>query len=77
MGYDKVSDQPIIWVREMDESESGQMVLEKVKWTFFDAYLWQTMWNHAKKLIEGSNLSDFKSNSVLTMRGHWLTGALC
>ena len=27
--YDKVSDQPIIWVREMDESESGQMVLKK------------------------------------------------
>ena len=26
--------------REMDESESGQMVLEKVKWTYFDAYLW-------------------------------------
>ena len=56
--YDKVSDQPIIWVREMDESESGQMVLEKVKWTFSDAYLWQTMWNHAKKSMEGSKLSD-------------------
>ena len=26
-------------VREIDESESGQMVLEKVKWTYFDAYL--------------------------------------
>ena len=24
---------------EMDESESGQMVLEKVKWTYYDAYL--------------------------------------
>ena len=57
-GYDKVSDQPFIWVREMDESESGQMVLEKVKWTFFDVYLWQTMWNHAKKSMEGSKLSD-------------------
>ena len=45
--YDKVSDQPIIWVREMDESESGLRVLEKVKGTYFDAYLWQTMWNHA------------------------------
>ena len=31
--------EPIIWVREMDESESIQMVLEKVKWTYFDAYL--------------------------------------
>ena len=27
--YDKVSDQPIIRVREMGESESGQVVLEK------------------------------------------------
>ena len=34
--YDKVSDQPFIWVREMDESESGQMVLEKVKWEYSD-----------------------------------------
>ena len=42
----------------MDESESGQMLLEKVNWTFFDAYLWQTMWNHAKKSMEGSKLSD-------------------
>ena len=56
--YDKVSVQPFIWVREMDKSESGQMLLEKVKWTFFDAYLWQTMWNHAKKSMEGSKLSD-------------------
>ena len=24
--------------------------LEKVKWTNFDAYLWQTMWNHAKQI---------------------------
>ena len=34
------------------------MLLEKVKWTFSDAYLWQTMWNHAKKSMEGSKLSD-------------------
>ena len=47
--YDKVSDQPILSVREMDENESGQMVMEKVKWTYFDAYLWHTIWNHAKK----------------------------
>ena len=58
MAYDKVSVLPFIWVREMDKSESGQMLLEKVKWTFFDAYLWQTMWNHAKKSMEGSILSD-------------------
>ena len=36
------------WVRQGGESESGQIVLKKVKWTYFDAYLWQTMWNHAK-----------------------------
>ena len=47
-----------MWVREMIESESGQMVLKKVKLTYFDAYLWQTMWNHAKKSMEGSKLSD-------------------
>ena len=29
-----------------------------MKWTFFDAYLWQTMWNHAKKSMEGSKFSD-------------------
>ena len=34
------------------ESESGQMVLKKVKWTYFDAYLCQTMWNHAKKSMK-------------------------
>ena len=42
----------------MDESESGQIVLEKVKSTFSDAYLWKTMWNHAKKSMEVSKLSD-------------------
>ena len=57
--YDKVSDQPFIWVREIDESERDQMMLKKVKWTYFDAYLWQTMWNHAKKSMEVSKLSDF------------------
>ena len=47
--YDSFSVEPIIWVRRGHESESGQMVLKKVKLTYFDAYLWQTMWNHAKK----------------------------
>ena len=55
---DKVSDQPIILVREMDESESRQMVLEKVKWTFFMHIYEKSMWNHAKKSMEGSKLSD-------------------
>ena len=56
--YDSFSVEPIIWVRRGHESESGQMVLKKVKLTYFDAYLWQTMWNHAKKSMEESKLSD-------------------
>ena len=47
--YDSFS-APIKWVRRGDESQSGQIVLKKVKLTYFDAYLWQTMWNHAKKI---------------------------
>ena len=58
-GYnDSFSVEPIIWVRRGHESESGQMVLKKVKLTYFDAYLWQTMWNHAKKSIVGFKLSE-------------------
>ena len=56
--YDSFSVEPNIWVRWGHESESGQMVLKKVKLTYFDAYLWQTMWNHAKKSMEESKLSD-------------------
>ena len=56
--YDSFSVEPTIWVRWGHESESGQMVLKKVKVTYFDAYLWQTMWNHAKKSMEESKLSD-------------------
>ena len=32
--------------------------VEKVKLTYFDAYLWQTMWNHAKKSMEEPKHSD-------------------
>ena len=56
--YDSFSVEPIIWVRRGHESESGQMVLKKVKLTYFDAYLCQTMWNHAKKSMEESKHSD-------------------
>ena len=56
--YDSFSVEPIIWVRRGHESESGQMVLKKVKLTYVDAYLWQTMWNHAKKSMEESKHSD-------------------
>jgi hypothetical protein len=52
------SDEGSNWVRQGDESESAKIVLKQVKWTFIYAYLWQTMWNHAKKSMEGSKLSD-------------------
>ena len=39
----------------LHESESGQMVLKNVKLASFDAYLWQTMWNHAKNQWMGPN----------------------
>ena len=45
-------------VREGAKFKSGQMVVKKVKWTYFDAYLWQPMWNYTKKSMEGSKLSD-------------------
>ena len=50
----------------MDESETGQMVLKKVKWTYFDAYLWQTMWNHAKTSQELWMLSSVTLNCQVT-----------
>ena len=56
--WDNVSDQPIISVQKTDENKGGQVVLKKVKWTYFDAYLWQTMWNYTKKSMKGSKLSD-------------------
>ena len=40
-------------VPKLDESESGQMVSEKVKLTYFDVYLSQTMWNHTKNSMKG------------------------
>ena len=51
-GYDKESAEGSNWVSQGGESESGQMVLKKVKWTYFDAYLCQTMWNNAKKSMK-------------------------
>ncbi len=52
MFYDKESAEGSNWVSQGGESESGQMVLKKVKWTYFDAYLCQTMWNNAKKSMK-------------------------
>ena len=40
-------------VPKLDESESGQMVSKKVKLTYFDVYLSQTMWNHTKNSMKG------------------------
>ena len=40
-------------VPKLDESESGQIVSEKVKLTYFDVYLSQTMWNHTKNSMKG------------------------
>ena len=41
--YDKLSDQGCTSLSSLDKSESGQMVSEKVKVTYFDVYLSQTM----------------------------------
>ena len=40
-------------VPKLGESESGQMVSEKVKLTYFDVYLSHTMWNPTKKSMKG------------------------
>ena len=48
LGYSIV----IISVLKLDESESGQMEYEKVKWVYSDAYLSQTMWNHTKNSMK-------------------------
>ena len=58
LSYDMKSDEGSNWVRQGDESESAKIGLKQVKWTFIYAYLWQTMWNHAKKSMEGSKRSD-------------------
>ena len=39
--------------QEMDESESGQMVLEKVKWTYFDAYMYDKQCEIMQKSMKG------------------------
>ena len=65
------------WVSQGGESESGQMALKKVKWAYFDAYLCQTMWNHAKK-----SMKEVKRPNSLFLQGEvssavlktWKTG---
>ena len=62
--YDAVS----VWVQDLvpksDESESGQMVPEKVKWAWYDVYLSQTMWNQTKKSLKQLK----RPNSLIS---HW------
>ena len=48
----------MIWVYQTHVFESGQIVLKELKGTYFDAYIWQTMWNHAKKSMEELKLPD-------------------
>ena len=50
--YDEPSDQGYTFLPKSDESESCQMVSEKVKFTYFDVYLSQTIWNHTKNSMK-------------------------
>ena len=56
------------WVQDLvpksNESESGQMVPEKVKWAYYDVYLSQTMWNQTKKSLKQLK----RPNSLIS---HW------
>ena len=45
------------------------MVLKELKWTYCDAYLWQTMWNHAKTINGSSQTANF---CVFTKGHQWL-----
>ena len=54
--YDSVSDQPMSAGNGWKWKWSNGV--EKSEMDLFYVYLWQTMWNHAKKSIEGSKLSD-------------------
>ena len=49
--YDEVSDQGHTSISKLEESESGQMVLEKVKWTIL-VYIYH---KHAKKSTKKLN----------------------
>ena len=46
------------------------MVLKRLKWSYFDAYLWQTMWNHTKNQWKSSNFQ-------IQFFYRWTSGALC
>ena len=50
---DELSDQGYTSLPKSGKIEIGQMVSEKVKLTYFDVYLSQTMWNHTKNSMKG------------------------
>ena len=55
---------------KLDESESDQMVLEKVTLAYFNVYLSQTMWNHTKNSMKTLKrpTSVFLQGDLLTLR---------
>ena len=56
----------MISVCQTHESESGEMVSEKVKWALSDVYLSQTMWNQTK-----SSMKQLKRPTSLI--SHWFS----
>ena len=51
--YDRLWASVMKAVPKLDGSESGQMVSKKVKLTYVDVYLSQTMWNHTTNSMKG------------------------
>ena len=51
--YDTLSANVVKSFPKLAKSESGQIVSEKVKLTYFDVYLSHTMWNHTKNSMKG------------------------
>ena len=69
--YDRLWASVMRAVPKLDESENGQMVSEKVKLTYFDVYLSQTMWNHTTNSMIGRyalGSSSFISGIFLCLR---------
>ena len=65
-------------VRKLDESESGKIVLEKVKRAYSGADLCQTMWSHAKKSMKRlkRTTSLFLQSDVADVRSSFLKTAV-
>ena len=54
--YESFSDVGEIRVRWRADFQSGSRVLKKVFWTFSYLYLWHTMWFHADKVAENTQI---------------------